>query len=71
MTIATNARLVVETISIPLFTGVNASLLQPQAFMAVNALAVRLTGIIVSFLTLGILGSVRFSARKSGLNACG
>jgi hypothetical protein len=55
----------------PAFTDVNASLLQPQALTAVNGLRIRLTGIIASFLTLGILDSARLPARKSGLDACG
>jgi hypothetical protein len=71
--VATNTRLIVEITptSPPAFTDVNASLLQPQALTAVNALAIRLTGIIVTFLTLGILHSARLPARKSGLDACG
>jgi len=71
--VATNTHLIVEIHAdiAPAFTDVNASLLQPQALTAVNALAIRLTGIIVSFLTLGILHSARLSARNSGLDGCG
>jgi hypothetical protein len=53
------------------FTDLNASLLQPQALTAANALAIRLTGIIASFLTLSILDSARLPARKPGLDGCG
>ena len=54
----------------PAFTDVNASLSRPLALTALGALAIRLTGTIVSFLTLGILRSVRLRARKLELHAC-